>query len=65
MGSRTATSGGSAERCADRTAVIGIDMISELGVFANTSVVGALVAMLIGRIPLSFIRTEPCRPFRI
>lgn len=65
MGSRTATSGGPAERRAYRTSVIGIDMVSKLGICANASVVGALVAMLIGRIPLSFIRTEPRRPCRI
>ncbi|MGW3659554.1 hypothetical protein ACWD6R_29600 [Streptomyces sp. NPDC005151] len=62
---RTATSGGPAERRFGHTAVIGIDTDSKLGISANTSVVGALVAMLIGRIPLSFIRTEPCRPCRI
>ncbi|MFG2594696.1 OPT/YSL family transporter [Streptomyces sp. NPDC048462] len=37
-------------------AVIGIDLVSKLGISANTSVVGALVAMLIGRIPLGFLR---------
>ncbi|WP_299539379.1 OPT/YSL family transporter [uncultured Streptomyces sp.] len=37
-------------------AVIGIDLVSKLGISANTSVVGALVAMLIGRIPLNFLR---------
>ncbi|MCX4734038.1 OPT/YSL family transporter [Streptomyces sp. NBC_01363] len=37
-------------------AIIGIDLVSELGISANTSVVGALVAMLIGRIPLGFLR---------
>lgn len=36
-------------------AVIGIDLVSKLGISANTSVVGALVAMLIGRIPLGFL----------
>lgn len=33
-------------------AVIGIDLVAKLGISANTSVVGALIAMLIGRIPL-------------
>ncbi|WP_371538589.1 MULTISPECIES: OPT/YSL family transporter [unclassified Streptomyces] len=37
-------------------AVIGIDLVAKLGISANTSVVGALVAMLIGRIPLNFLR---------
>lgn len=37
-------------------AVIGIDLVSKLGISANTSVVGALVAMLVGRIPLGFLR---------
>lgn len=37
-------------------AVIGIDLVAKLGISANTSVVGALIAMLIGRIPLRFLR---------
>ncbi|MGW8883723.1 OPT/YSL family transporter [Streptomyces sp. NPDC055749] len=37
-------------------AIIGIDLVTKLGISANTSVVGALVAMLIGRIPLNFLR---------
>ncbi|MDJ1131195.1 OPT/YSL family transporter [Streptomyces iconiensis] len=36
-------------------AVIGIDLVAKLGISANTSVVGALIAMLIGRIPLRIL----------
>ncbi|WP_443080521.1 OPT/YSL family transporter [Streptomyces sp. PTD5-9] len=34
-------------------AVIGADLVAKLGISANTAVVGALIAMLIGRIPLA------------
>ncbi|NSC25445.1 OPT family oligopeptide transporter [Streptomyces albus subsp. chlorinus] len=37
-------------------AVIGIDLVAKLGISANTAVVGALIAMLIGRIPLGMLR---------
>ncbi|MGW7516113.1 OPT/YSL family transporter [Streptomyces sp. NPDC054796] len=37
-------------------AVIGVDLVAKLGISANTSVVGALIAMLIGRIPLAGLR---------
>ncbi|WP_369208537.1 OPT/YSL family transporter [Streptomyces sp. PU-14G] len=37
-------------------AVIGIDLVAKLGISANTAVVGALIAMLIGRIPLTVLR---------
>ena len=37
-------------------AVIGVDLVTKLGISANTSVVGALVAMLVGRIPLAGLR---------
>ncbi|MFF8285361.1 OPT/YSL family transporter [Streptomyces albus] len=37
-------------------AVIGIDLVAKLGISANTAVVGALIAMLIGRIPLTALR---------
>ncbi|MFE6886934.1 OPT/YSL family transporter [Streptomyces sp. NPDC057694] len=38
-------------------AVIGADLVAKLGISANTSVVGALIAMLIGRIPLAGLRS--------
>ncbi|UNT00432.1 OPT/YSL family transporter [Streptomyces tubbatahanensis] len=37
-------------------AVVGIDLVAKLGISANTAVVGALIAMLIGRIPLTMLR---------
>ncbi|MGY1439771.1 OPT/YSL family transporter [Streptomyces reniochalinae] len=37
-------------------AVIGIDLVAKLGISANTAVVGALIAMLIGRVPLTVLR---------
>ncbi|MBZ4019818.1 OPT/YSL family transporter [Streptomyces purpurogeneiscleroticus] len=37
-------------------AVIGADLVAKLGISANTSVVGALIAMLIGRVPLAGLR---------
>ncbi|MDI3403990.1 OPT/YSL family transporter [Streptomyces sp. B-S-A6] len=37
-------------------AVIGADLVAKLGISANTSVVGALIAMLVGRIPLARLR---------
>lgn len=37
-------------------AVIGIDLVAKLGISANTAVVGALLAMLIGRMPLTLLR---------
>ncbi|MGW8379780.1 OPT/YSL family transporter [Streptomyces sp. ODS28] len=37
-------------------AVIGADLVAKLGISANTSVVGALIAMLVGRIPLAGLR---------
>ncbi|MFJ4714504.1 OPT/YSL family transporter [Streptomyces sp. NPDC088785] len=38
-------------------AVIGADLVAKLGISANTSVVGALIAMLIGRVPLAGLRS--------
>ncbi|AJE43003.1 OPT/YSL family transporter [Streptomyces nodosus] len=37
-------------------AVIGTDLVAKLGISANTAVVGALLAMLIGRIPIAGLR---------
>nr|WP_301127750.1 OPT/YSL family transporter [Streptomyces cacaoi] len=38
-------------------ALIGVDLVAKLGISANTSVVGALIAMLVGRIPLPMLRS--------
>ncbi|OWT73768.1 MULTISPECIES: OPT/YSL family transporter [unclassified Achromobacter] len=37
-------------------AIIGIQLLTSLGVTPNTSIIGALIAMLIARIPLGFLR---------
>ncbi|WP_443066044.1 OPT/YSL family transporter [Streptomyces sp. NBC_00569] len=37
-------------------ALIGADLVAKLGISANTSVVGALIAMLVGRIPVAGLR---------
>ncbi len=37
-------------------AVIGADLVAKLGISANTAVVGALIAMLIGRVPVAGLR---------
>ncbi|MFD7923727.1 OPT/YSL family transporter [Streptomyces sp. NPDC059740] len=37
-------------------AVIGADLVAKLGISANTSVVGALFAMLLGRVPVAGLR---------
>ncbi|MGW0994146.1 OPT/YSL family transporter [Streptomyces sp. NPDC002523] len=37
-------------------ALIGADLVAKLGISANTSVVGALIAMLVGRIPIAGLR---------
>ncbi|HEY8348060.1 MAG TPA: OPT/YSL family transporter [Symbiobacteriaceae bacterium] len=37
-------------------AIIGMQLITQLGITPNTSIIGALVAMLLARIPLSFLR---------
>jgi uncharacterized membrane protein YeaQ/YmgE (transglycosylase-associated protein family) len=37
-------------------AIIGIHLITTLGITANTSVIGALVAMLVARVPLAQMR---------
>lgn len=40
-------------------AIIGLQLITQLGITANTAIIGALVAMLAARIPVGFLR-----PFR-
>ena len=44
-------------------AIIGIQLILQLGVTPNTSIIGALVAMILARIPLTLLVTAPftCR----
>ena len=37
-------------------AIIGLELITRLGISTNTSIVGALIAILIARIPLNFFR---------
>lgn len=37
-------------------AIIGLQLITQLGITPNTSIIGALVAMLLGRIPVSFLQ---------
>lgn len=37
-------------------AVIGLELITRLGISTNTSIIGALVAILVSRIPLAFLR---------
>lgn len=41
-------------------AIIGIHLITTLGISANTSVIGALVAILVARVPLSQMRRFRC-----
>src|SRR6516164_1592668 len=40
-------------------AIIGIQLILQLGVTPNTSIIGALVAMILARIPLTLLVTAP------
>ncbi|WP_243121102.1 OPT/YSL family transporter [Clostridium autoethanogenum] len=42
--------------CAVLGAIIGMQLITTLGVTPNTSIIGALIAMLISRIPLSILQ---------
>jgi len=37
-------------------AIIGLQLITQLGITPNTAIIGALVAMLLGRVPVSFLR---------
>jgi uncharacterized oligopeptide transporter (OPT) family protein len=37
-------------------AIVGLQLITTLGISANTSIIGALVAMVIARVPLAFFR---------
>jgi uncharacterized oligopeptide transporter (OPT) family protein len=37
-------------------AIVGLQLITTLGITANTSIIGALVAMVIARVPLAFFR---------
>lgn len=36
--------------------IIGLELISRLGITTNTSIIGALIAILVARIPLTFLR---------
>lgn len=44
-------------------AMIGVQLLTTLGVTPNTSIIGAMVAMLIARIPLKFF--SPCRSIHV
>src|SRR5918998_4045810 len=37
-------------------AIVGLQLITTLGITANTSIIGALVAMVVARVPLAFFR---------
>lgn len=39
-------------------AIIGLEIISSLGVTPNTSIIGALIAMVLARLPLNFLRNS-------